>query len=132
MKFSWERLAEHLRTELGELGGLIRLLELRRERELKRVPAALAEFEAALVAQATAVQTSRRMRENTLRTFPHVRRLPARTIPEGLLKEVEPEAQPLIQALGEEIERLDGRLHRLLRRLPAANQRKLREVMKSE
>jgi hypothetical protein len=47
------------------------------------------------------------------------------------LKEVAPEAQPLIQALGEEIEQLDGRLHRLVRRLPAAKQRKLHSLMKS-
>ncbi len=131
MKFSWERLADHLRSELGELGGLIRLLELRREGELKRAMALPGGFEATLVAQAAAVQTSRLAREKTLQAFPHAHYLPGRAIPEGFLKEVAPEAQPLIQALGEEIEQLDGRLHRLVRRLPAAKQRKLRSVMKS-
>ena len=131
MKLPWERLAEHLRAELGELGGLIRLLELQRESKLSRDAVAPRGFETDLSMQAAAVRRSRTKREKILLDFLPAHGASHRMISSRVLEEVAPEARPLIQALSEEVERLNEHLHRLVRRLPAATQRKLHHIMKS-
>lgn len=132
MKFPWERLAEQLRTELGELGGLIRLLELNHGQEQHTDAFSQAQIEAALDSQAAALRACRIRREKILRAYFPAGGLSRRTVlPEKILEEVAPEARPLIQALSEEIGRLDEQFHWLARGLPAAAQRKLDHILKS-
>ncbi len=131
MKFLWERLAEHLRTELGELGGLLRLVELYQVQEAQDEPFTRLQTEAALDAQAAALRACRIRRLKITADFLPATETSLPTIINGrILEEVTPDARPLLQALSEEIERLDQQFHELARGLPAATQRKLEQILK--
>ncbi|HZP59649.1 MAG TPA: hypothetical protein VFB27_04935 [Opitutaceae bacterium] len=130
MKFPWERLAEDLRTELGELGGLLRLVERHYAMEPQPDAPPTPEIESKLEAQAAAVQACRFKRGKMLETFTPASRFPAHLIlPATMMEEVAPDARPLLQALSEEVERLDEQFHRLARGLPVATQQKLENIL---
>ncbi|HTQ30069.1 MAG TPA: hypothetical protein VMI53_02565 [Opitutaceae bacterium] len=132
MNFPWERFAEDLRTEMGELGGLVRLLELHYEQEPKGGAADETDIETELGAQAVAVQACRSKREKMVESFLPADKLSYHLIlPGDILEQVTPEARPLLQALSEEIERLDEYFHRLARGLPAAARQKLDQILRS-
>ena len=126
MRFLWERLADDLRTELGELGGLVRLLELRPGQE----PEPPEKIEAHLSTQAAAVHSCREHREKIMAPFLSTDEFFRPTLlSKKIWEEVAPEARPLILALSEEVERLDEQFYALARTLPVATQEKLSHIM---
>ena len=115
MKNNWEPLAECLRSEVQEYGGLLHVFEdqqacvFRRDSE-RLLPLIEAVSEATRTAEAV-----RRRREMTASAFATERGLPAGATLRQLLPHVEPDARPLLEALIAEVNHLIHRLRRVTR-----------------
>lgn len=112
-KFSWEKLAGCLRQELEELGGLLRLTELRRTHTLRGDAEELRRVVAGLKRQTKLARASRLRRAKIQQRFLRAHGLPPNASSRRLLHAVPHAAQPLMQALLDEIADVEKRLRHL-------------------
>lgn len=112
MNHQWHRIAECLRTELAEYGGLLRLFELQQRSLLNRDAEAVLRVAHEIEAQARSLGESRSYREEMVTAFAVELGCPPSSTLRSLLPKIDPVAQPLLEALIKEVNLL---LHRVRR-----------------
>ena len=112
MKSHWELIAESLRAELADYGGLLHLFEQQQRSLFAREADAVLTVSLAIETQARALSACRCRREEIVSSFALRNDRPANSTLRSLLPFIAEEARPLIQALIDEVNRL---LHRLRR-----------------
>lgn len=108
----WKVIAECLRAELAEYGGLLNLLEQQQRRILARDAEAAMQLGAQLERQAAGVAECRQQREAAVSAFAREHGAKPSSTLRALLPLIEPDARPLLAALINEVNRL---LHRVRR-----------------
>lgn len=109
---NWQSIAECLRQELAEYGELLRLFEQQQESLFKRDSDGVLRLGSAIEDQAHILHGSRIHREQTVATFAKSLGLAESSTVRSLLPSIEVAAQPLLEALINEINHL---LHRVRR-----------------
>lgn len=109
---SWETIAGHLREELADYGGLLHLFEAQQRALFDRDAAAVLQLATEIETHARTLAESRHRREQAVATFATDNDRPASSSLRSLLAFIEPDAQPLIEALINEVNTL---LHRVRR-----------------
>lgn len=112
MSKHWEFIAECLRTELADYGGLLHLFEGQQSSLFGRDPQAVLRFATEIEAQARTAADSRERRAEAVATFAGQNDLPANSTLRALLPLIEADARPLLEALIAEVNLL---LHRVRR-----------------
>jgi flagellar biosynthesis/type III secretory pathway chaperone len=125
MRSHWEIIAEALRAELADYGGLLHLFEQQQRSIFARDPDSVLSVTLAIETQARALAVSRHHREEVVASFALRNACPANSTLRSLLPFIVTEARPLLEALIDEINRL---LHRL-RRTSGHNQTLLARVV---
>ncbi len=115
MKNLWENIAECLRTEAGEYGRLLRLIEEQQQVIFKRDAEAVLRLSNAIQDQADVLEDCRRRRERIAAQFAEANGRPPAQSLRLLLPLVAPEGRPLLEALVGEINRLVHRVRRAMR-----------------
>jgi flagellar biosynthesis/type III secretory pathway chaperone len=115
MNITWELVAECLRDEVQEYGGLLRLFEEQQECVFKRTPSHLLELIETIKDATQRAEDARRRREECVRAFATGLGRTADVTLRSLLPSVDDEAQPLLQALIDEVNRLIHRVRRITR-----------------
>jgi flagellar biosynthesis/type III secretory pathway chaperone len=108
----WEFVAECLRAELADYGGLLGLFAEQQQRLFRREPDAVLRLAGEIEAQARALAECRTRRERAVSAFAARHARPANSSLRSLLPLIEPAARPLLEALIHEVNTL---LHRLRR-----------------
>ena len=108
----WEFIAECLRQELADYGGLLHLFEQQQRSLFDRDPDAVLQFAAEIEHQAIALGDSRARREQAVASFALANGRAASSTLRSLLPLIESEARPLLEALINEVNAL---LHRVRR-----------------
>jgi flagellar biosynthesis/type III secretory pathway chaperone len=108
----WEFIAERLREELAEYGCLLRLFELQQQHLFERDANAVLHLGNEIEAQARTLSECRIRREQAVATFAESHGLPTTSSLRSLLPLIEVDAQPLLEALINEVNLL---LHRVRR-----------------
>lgn len=115
MSTHWEFIAECLRTELAEYGGLLTLFEEKQryllERDIDNVLRLTTEIEQL----ARSVGDSRLRREHAVATFAEANKKPKPTTLRAMLPLIEADARPLLEALINEVNTLVHRVRRISR-----------------
>jgi flagellar biosynthesis/type III secretory pathway chaperone len=109
---NWEFIAETLRAELADYGGLLHLFEAQQRALFSRDPDTVLRLAGEIEQQAHAVADSRARREQAVAAFAAQHDRPANTALRALLPLIEADARPLIEALISEVNLL---LHRVRR-----------------
>lgn len=125
MKHEWEHIADSLRQEIGEYGGLLHLFEEQQRLLFTRDPDAVLRMSEEIQQRLPVVQEARRNREARVASFAVECGEPADSSLRSLLKFFVPEAQPLIEALITEINLLIHRVRKVSRHNQALLQRAL-------
>jgi flagellar biosynthesis/type III secretory pathway chaperone len=112
MSHSWEYIAECLRAELADYGGLLHTFEEQQRSLFNRDPEAVLHFAGEIEAQARAVADSRTRRELAVADFAAANGQPTTSSLRSLLPFIAADARPLIEALINEVNAL---LHRVRR-----------------
>lgn len=112
MKTHWEFIAECLRQELADYGGLLHLFEQQQRSLFDRDPEAVMHFANEIEAQARTLADCRERRERAVAAFAVENGQPATTSLRALLPLIAAEARPLLEALINEVNAL---LHRVRR-----------------
>ena len=112
MKTNWEFIAECLRQELAEYGGLLHLFEAQQRSLFDRNPDAVLRFTGEIEAQARVLADCRTRREQAVALFAERHHQPATASLRALLPLIEADARPLLEALIDEVNAL---LHRVRR-----------------
>jgi flagellar biosynthesis/type III secretory pathway chaperone len=112
MKTHWEFIAECLRQELADYGGLLHLFETQQRALFDRNPDAVLDCASQIDRQAAALATCRDRREQAVAAFAVTQNRPATSTLRSLLPLIESEARPLLEALINEVNSL---LHRVRR-----------------
>lgn len=112
MSTHWEFIAQCLRAELADYGGLLHLFETQQRSLFNRDPEAVLRIAADIEAQARTVAESRARREAAVASFAEENRLPSTTTLRAMLPLIEADARPLLEALIAEVNTL---LHRVRR-----------------
>ncbi len=112
MKTHWEFIAECLRQELADYGGLLHLFEQQQRSLFNRDPEAVIHFAAEIEAQARLLADCRTRRENAVAKFATEHNQPTSASLRALLPFIAEEARPLLEALINEVNAL---LHRVRR-----------------
>ncbi len=112
MSITWNIIAEHLRRELSEYGGLLHLYDQQQRGIFDRQPDAVLRLSTAIRIQVGLVAESRQLREQVVTQFADAHGRPANSTLRELLPHVDPDARPLLEALIAEINLL---LHRVRR-----------------
>ena len=112
MTITWEYLADCLRRELADYGGLLHLLELQQTSLFDRDARAVLGLSAAIEKQARNVAGCRERREQAVASFAAQHHEPRTSTLRALLPHVAPDARPLLEALIAEVNAL---LHRVRR-----------------
>lgn len=112
MNNEWHRIAECLRTELAEYGGLLRLFEAQQRSLFERDPEAVLRRAHEIEAQARALGECRAHREEMVASFAVSLGCAPNSTLRSLLPKIEPVARPLLEALINEVNLL---LHRVRR-----------------
>jgi len=135
MKSHWELIAESLRAELADYGGLLHLFEQQQRSLFARDADAVLTVCLAIETQARALSACRGRREEIVASFAVRNDRPANSTLRSLLPFIAEEARPLIQALIDEVNRLLHRLrrtsghnHTLLSRAVEMNQETLAQL----
>lgn len=133
MSNEWAHIADALRHEVGEYGGLLHLFEEQQRLLFARDPEAVMRMSEEIQLRLPVVQEARRNREARVASFAVEAGQPADSSLRALLKFFAPEAQPLIDALITEINVLIHRVrkvsrhnHALLQRAMESHQQVLR------
>lgn len=108
----WEFIAECLREELAEYGCLLRLFEQQQQHLFERDANAVLHLGNEIEAQARTLGGSRLRREQAVAAFAESHGLPTTSSLRSLLHLIEKDAQPLLEALINEVNTL---LHRVRR-----------------
>lgn len=109
---TWEFIAECLRAELAEYGGLLRLFEEQQQHLFNRDASAVLRLANEIETHARALSESRARRERAVAEFATSCGRPSTSSLRSLLPEIEPAARPLLEALINEVNAL---LHRVRR-----------------
>lgn len=115
MTTNWEFMAECLRTELADYGGLLHLFEAQQSSLFGRDPQAVLRFATEIEAQARVAADSRERRAQAVATFATAHSRPANSTVRSLLPLVTSDARPLIEALIAEVNLLLHRVRRTCR-----------------
>ncbi len=115
MSTNWEFIAECLRTELADYGGLLHLFQAQQSSLFGREPEAVLRFASEIEAQARVAADSRERRAQAVASFAQQAGRPANATLRSLLPLVEPDARPLIEALIAEVNLLLHRVRRACR-----------------
>jgi flagellar biosynthesis/type III secretory pathway chaperone len=109
---SWQKIAECLRTELAEYGGLLGLFEAQQKFLFERDANEVLSLSATIEHRMQRLQECRQEREGVVAAFATAHAQPANATLRSLLPCVEAAARPLVEALIGEVNRL---LHRVRR-----------------
>jgi hypothetical protein len=112
MKKKWETIAQCLRAELADYGGLLNLFEEQQRSDRGRDPQSVLRFATRIESQARLVAQSRDRRQQAVAVFAGENGRPATASLRGMLSLIEPDARPLLKALITEVNLL---LHRVRR-----------------
>jgi hypothetical protein len=112
MSKPWEHIAQCLRAELADYGGLLNLFEEQRRSCTGRDPEIMLRFATRIEAQAQLIAESRRRRDQAVAAFAGENGHPATASLRTMLPLIEADARPLLRALITEVNRL---LHRVRR-----------------
>src|SRR5882724_3783158 len=112
MSTPWEKIADGLRAELADYGGLLHLFEEQQRGLFARDADLVLQLSTAIESQALLLATNRCHREQLVAEFAATEGLPSTTTLRALLPRFEPFARPLLEALIDEVNRL---LHRVRR-----------------
>lgn len=112
MRTSWEFIAECLRAELADYGGLLHLFEEQQRSLFNRDADAVFRLANEIEAQARAVGESRVRRETAVAELAESHGHPTTTTLRAMLPLIEADARPLLEALINEVHAL---LHRVRR-----------------
>jgi flagellar biosynthesis/type III secretory pathway chaperone len=108
----WEFIAECLRAELADYGGLLQLFEQQQQHLFNRDAESVLRLAADIEAQARTLADCRGRREQAVAAFAQACGRPTTSSLRALLPEVEADARPLLEALINEVNAL---LHRVRR-----------------
>jgi hypothetical protein len=108
----WKYIAQCLRAELADYGGLLNLFEEQHRRLTDHNPENVLSFATRIEAQARVVAQSRARREQAVSTFAGANGRPTTASLRTMLLLIEPDARPLLKALITEVNTL---LHRVRR-----------------
>src|SRR5688572_22046295 len=112
MSKDWELIAQCLRAELADYGGLLNLFEEQQRTARSRDSETVLNFATRIEAQARLVAQTRVRRERAVATFADENGRPASASLRAMLSLIEPDARPLLKALITEVNIL---LHRVRR-----------------
>ena len=112
MSTPWEFIAERLREELADYGGLLRLFEEQQMALFDRDPDTVLRLAGEIEAHARDLAVTRTRRETAVADFAESHGRPTTSSLRAMLPLIEPAAQPLIEALINEVNTL---LHRVRR-----------------
>ena len=115
MTITWEYLADCLRRELADYGGLLHLFELQQSSLFDRDAQAVLGLSAAIEKQVRNVAGCRERREQAVAAFAVQHDEPRTSTLRALLPHVTPDARPLLQALIDEVNALLHRVRRVSR-----------------
>jgi hypothetical protein len=115
MSKSWEHIAQCLRAELAEYGGLLHLFEAQQKSLFFRDPENVLGFAHRIEAQARAVGESRSRREQAVADFARDHDRPVSSSLRAMLGLIEADARPLLEALINEVNTLLHRVRRISR-----------------
>ena len=112
MSTHWEFIAECLRAELADYGGLLHLFETQQRALFDRDAATVLRLAGEIEAHAHTLADTRRRREHAVAGFATEHSRPATTSLRAMLPLIEADARPLLEALISEVNLL---LHRVRR-----------------
>jgi hypothetical protein len=112
MSPAWEPIADCLRAELADYGGLLHLFEEQQRGLFERNAGDVLELSTAIEGQARDLATNRSERERLVADLALAHGLPSTTTLRALLPRIDADARPLLEALIDEVNRL---LHRVRR-----------------
>ena len=115
MKTHWEFIAECLRQELADYGGLLHLFEQQQVSLFNRDPEAVMHYTVEIETQTRSLADCRNRRERAVIEFAARHGQPASATLRSLLPFIAEDAQPLIEALINEINALLHRVRRTTR-----------------
>lgn len=115
MTITWEYIADCLRRELADYGGLLHLFELQQGSLFDRDAPAVLGLSAAIERQAREVGGCRECREQAVADFAVQHHEPRSSTLRSLLPHIAAEARPLIEALIAEVNTLLHRVRRVSR-----------------
>jgi flagellar biosynthesis/type III secretory pathway chaperone len=111
----WEFIAECLRQELADYGGLLHLFEAQQRSLFDRNPDAVLGYAAEIERQALTLAHCRTRREEAVAAFAVAHDRPSTSTLRALLPLIEAEARPLLEALINEVNALLHRVRRMSR-----------------
>ncbi len=115
MTIHWNLIAECLRQELADYGGLLHLFEEQQRSLFDRNADAVLRLGIAIEEQTRSLAECRGRREQTVAAFAAEHGRPASTPLRALLPSIEADARPLVEALVDEVNRLLYRVRRTSR-----------------
>lgn len=111
----WQTIAECLRTELAEYGGLLALFEEQQKLIFAHEAQAVLRLSTAIEDQVRSLHGCRQKRENVVAAFATANAQPATATLRSLLFLVDAAARPLLEALIDEVNHLLHRVRRVSR-----------------
>ena len=112
---AWQNIAECLRAELAEYGGLLSHFEEQQKFLFGRDASQVLRLSSMIEEQTNLLHNTRRQRENAVGAFAAANARPATSTLRSLLPLIEAAARPLIEALIGEVNRLLHRVRRVSR-----------------
>ncbi len=122
---SWETIADLLREELADYGGLLNRFEEQQQSLLDRDPAAVLRHTTGIEDHVRTLSESRERRELAVSALATALGFPGNATLRSLLPRLEPMAAPLLEALIDEVNHLLHRVRRTSRHNQALLQRSL-------
>jgi hypothetical protein len=111
----WEPLAQYLRAELADYGGLLRLFDAQQRSRFNHDAEAVLRFASEIEVQARMLVDSRHRREQAVAAFAKRNCRPTTSSLRAMLPLIESDARPLLEALISEINLLLRRVRRASR-----------------
>ncbi|MDB6094006.1 MAG: hypothetical protein JWM32_1568 [Verrucomicrobia bacterium] len=115
MTITWQFIAECLRHELADYGGLLHLFEHQQRSLFERDPQAVMTVGATIEGQARSIAVCRLRREQAVADFAEQNQRPRNSTLRALLPLIEADARPLLEALIDEVNSLLHRVRRVSR-----------------
>jgi hypothetical protein len=112
MSKPWELIAQCLRAELADYGGLLHLFEAQQRSAAGRDSKAVLNFAREIEAQARVAAHSRHRREEAVIAFAEESGRPGKSPLRSMMTLIEPDARPLLEALIAEVNLVSHRVRR--------------------